>query len=41
MDPESIAPWLNYHGGFCDCEVVGNVYDDVGDLVGCHLDREG
>ena len=37
--PEKIVPWLQEHGGFCDCEVIFNVYDDVGDIVGWHLDE--
>lgn len=38
LDPDVIVPWLIEHGGGCDCEVVFNVYDDVGDIVGWHLD---
>lgn len=37
--PEKIVPWLQEHDGFCDCEVIFNVYDDVGDIVGWHLDE--
>lgn len=36
---EKIIPWLIEHGGGCDCEVIYNVYDDVGDIVGWHLDE--
>ena len=25
LDPEKVTPWLNEHGGFCDCEVLYNV----------------
>lgn len=39
INPEIVIPWLGEHGGFCDCEVVYNVYDDVGDIVGWHLDE--
>jgi hypothetical protein len=38
LNPDKIIPWLGEHGGFCDCEVIFNVYDDVGDIVGWHLD---
>ncbi|ASK33314.1 DUF2695 domain-containing protein [Alloalcanivorax mobilis] len=38
-DVAAVEPWLNQHGGFCDCEVLANVYDEVGDLLGWHLDR--
>ncbi|MEZ8188021.1 DUF2695 domain-containing protein [Shewanella sp. 5S214] len=38
LNPEVVIPWLGEHGGFCDCEVIYNVYDDVGDIVGWHLD---
>lgn len=38
--PETVVPWLHKHGGFCDCEVIFNVYDDVGDIVGWHLDED-
>ena len=38
IDPMVVIPWLREHGGFCDCEVIYNVYDAVGDLVGWHLD---
>jgi hypothetical protein len=40
IDPATVIPWLQDHGGFCDCEVIYNVYDAVGDLVGWHLDAE-
>ncbi|KZN39327.1 hypothetical protein N480_00430 [Pseudoalteromonas luteoviolacea S2607] len=39
LNPDKIIPWLNEHGGFCDCEVIFNVYDDVGDIVGWHLEE--
>ncbi|MCB5196766.1 DUF2695 domain-containing protein [Deefgea salmonis] len=31
---------LQEHGGFCDCEVIYNVYDAVTDLVGWYLETE-
>ncbi len=37
LNLEVVVPWLDEHGGFCDCEVIYNVYDDVGDIVGWHL----
>jgi hypothetical protein len=40
LDARTIVPWLKEHGGHCDCEAVYNVYDDVGDIVGWHLDEE-
>ncbi len=40
VDPEKLVPWLNEHGGYCDCEVIFNVYDVVGDIVGWHLDED-
>ena len=38
--PETIVPWLQEHGGYCDCEVIFNVYNDVGDIVGWHLEED-
>ena len=38
IDPRNVLPWLHNYGGYCDCEVVFNVYDAVGDIVGWHLD---
>ncbi|BAZ94903.1 uncharacterized protein FOKN1_2532 [Thiohalobacter thiocyanaticus] len=40
LNPELVVPWLIEHGGGCDCEVIYNVYDDVGDIVGWHLDED-
>lgn len=40
LDKSKIIPWLNEHGGYCDCEVIFNVYDDVGDILGWHLDED-
>jgi len=39
LDAARIVPWLIEHGGGCDCEVIFNVYDDVGDIVGWHLNE--
>lgn len=39
LNPDKIIPWLNEHGGYCDCEVIYNVYEDVGDIVGWHLEE--
>lgn len=38
LDSSVVVPWLNEHGGFCDCEVIANVYDEVGEIVSWHLD---
>ena len=38
LDVETVVPWLGEHGGYCDCEVIYNVYNDVGDIVGWNLD---
>ena len=40
LDQDKVIPWLNDNGGFCDCEVISNVYDAVGDIVEWHLDEE-
>ena len=34
LDPELVLPWLHQHGGFCDCEVVLNVAETYGPIVG-------
>ena len=39
LNAEEVVPWLNEHGGYCDCEVIFNVYDDVGDIVGWDLEE--
>lgn len=39
IDPAKVIPWLQEHGGYCDCEVIYNVYDAVGDLLGWHLEE--
>lgn len=33
-DPEKIIPWLQEYGGYCDCEVIYNVDDKFGEIVG-------
>ena len=38
LDAARVLPWLQEHGAHCDCEVIYNVYDHFGDLVGHHLD---
>lgn len=37
LDSRQLIPWLQEHGAHCDCEVVYNVYDEFGDLLGWHL----
>jgi hypothetical protein len=37
IDITRLVPWLQEHGAHCDCEVVYNVYDEFGELVGWHL----
>jgi hypothetical protein len=34
LDAEHIVPWLREHGGYCDCEVIFNVDDEFGEIVG-------
>lgn len=34
LDVERIVPWLRAHGGYCDCEVLYNVVDEFGEIVG-------
>ena len=34
LDAEHIVPWLREHGGYCDCEVIYNVDDKFGEIVG-------
>ena len=36
--PESVIPWLLEHGGGCDCEVVLNVYGEVGQALEWDID---
>ena len=38
LDRTKVLPWLEERGGHCDCEVVYNVYDAVGEQLGWHLD---
>lgn len=35
LDVNRVVLWLHEHGAHCDCEVVYNVYDEFGELVGC------
>ncbi len=30
---EKVLPWLQEHGGYCDCEVLANVEDSWGDEI--------
>src|SRR5690349_10843967 len=34
LDADRVVPWLEEHGGFCDCEVIYNVDDKFGEIVG-------
>ncbi|MGQ0637086.1 MAG: DUF2695 domain-containing protein [Planctomycetaceae bacterium] len=34
LDVERVVPWLHEHGGYCDCEVIYNVDDKFGEIVG-------
>ena len=34
LDVERVVPWLRAHGGYCDCEVIFNVEDKFGQIVG-------
>ena len=34
LDVERIIPWLRQNGGYCDCEVIYNVDDKFGEIVG-------
>jgi hypothetical protein len=38
LDQVAVTSWLREHGGHCDCEVIYNVYDAVGDRIGWCLD---
>ncbi len=33
VGPERVVPWLREHGGFCDCEVIGNVEEIFGEII--------
>ena len=33
LDVEKIVPWLQSHGGYCDCEVMYNVQDKFQNIV--------
>ena len=30
---EQVIPWLQEHGGYCDCEVMFNVFTKFGEIV--------
>ena len=34
LDAERVVPSLHEHGGYCDCEVIYNVDDKFGEIVG-------
>ena len=34
IDPQKVIPWLQEHGGYCDCEVIYNVEEKFGEMVG-------
>ena len=34
LDVERVVAWLHEHGGYCDCEVIYNVGDTFGPIVG-------
>jgi hypothetical protein len=34
LDAEQIIPWLREHGGYCDCEVLANVADELSEILG-------
>ncbi|MBN2579778.1 MAG: DUF2695 domain-containing protein [Pirellulales bacterium] len=33
LDVDKIVPWLQEHGGYCDCEVIYNVESEFGELI--------
>ena len=36
VDSQSVVPWLNEHGGYCDCEVLANVEDKFAEIIAKH-----
>ena len=34
LPQEGIINWLGEHGGFCDCEVLANIENEWGEVVG-------
>ena len=34
LDVERVVRWLHQYGGYCDCEVIFNVDDTFGEIVG-------
>ena len=34
LDVQRIVPWLREYGGYCDCEVIYNMDDKFGEIVG-------
>jgi hypothetical protein len=37
LDVDRLVFWLQEHGAHCDCEVIYNIYDEFGELMGWHL----
>jgi hypothetical protein len=33
LDIEEIVPWLHEHGGYCDCEALGNIVDEFEKII--------
>lgn len=33
VDATAVVPWLEVHGGYCDCEVLANVEEHVDDAL--------
>jgi hypothetical protein len=33
LDIEKIVPWLHEHGGYCDCEALGNIVDEFEKII--------
>jgi hypothetical protein len=34
LDVEGVVKWLHQNGGYCDCEVIFNVDEKFGEIVG-------
>ena len=37
LDVDRLIFWLQEHGAHRDCEVIYNIYDEFGELMGWHL----
>jgi hypothetical protein len=33
LHKENVVPWLNSYGGYCDCEVLANVENELGETL--------